>query len=411
MVHRLRIFPVAVLLSALTCTSLPAATASPRHAGTTYQRLAAQLAKTLRHHGAKHLRYNVVDSGYGTFAHNASTPSAPASNQKLFTAITLLEQVGPNFRYATRVSSTQRKHNGVVRGDLVIRGSGDPTITRGTLLEMAKTLHQRGLRRVTGHLVVDDTRYSHKTRVSGWKHSFVPNQSGPVDAFTVDHNAWKHNSTFIANPTHANGKAFRHYLRQRHIKIGRRIEVRRSPRVREKLLTHKSVTLTAIVDATLTDSINFDAEMMFREAGAQYAGHGSPKTGAQAEHALAAKLHLPLGTVHDGSGLSYTERESPSTMTSWLLTLRRLPIYSTVYYALPLSCRTGTLKYRLCGKHVAGVVRAKTGTLTHVSTLSGYIPAESGNAVEFSFFASGVKNFGKLYSKVDAAIALLRRKG
>ena len=151
--------------------------------------------------------------------------------------------------------------------------------------------------------------------------------------------------------------------------------------------------------------------MMLREAGAQRSGHGSPKTGAAAERAVAKQLHVPLGIVHDGSGLSYTNRETPATLMRWLLTLRSLPYFLTVYYALPLSCVTGTLEHRLCGHSVRGKVRAKTGTLTHISALSGYVKAESGNDVTFSFLATGVRNYTKLYSKVDAAVGLLRRSG
>jgi D-alanyl-D-alanine carboxypeptidase/D-alanyl-D-alanine-endopeptidase (penicillin-binding protein 4) len=88
-----------------------------------------------------------------------------------------------------------------------------------------------------------------------------------------------------------------------------------------------------------------------------------------------------------------------------------MPIYTTVFFALPLSCETGTLEHRMCGPNVRGEVRAKTGTLTHISALSGYVTSKSGNPVTFSFLATGVRNFAKLYAKVDAAVALLRRSG
>ncbi|MBV9484964.1 MAG: D-alanyl-D-alanine carboxypeptidase [Frankiaceae bacterium] len=407
-------FPRRTIAIATLSTAAAAGLAQPAAARsmTTHASLASKLTRIFHdHNGAKHLTFSIHDSTYGNFTRNSTYLSQPASNQKVFTAITLMDAVGPSFRYATTVSATKRVVNHIIDGDLVVRGSGDPTLTRSGLLDMAKRLHRKGIHRVTGHLIVDDTRYSHKTSVSGWKPKFVPEESGPVDAFTVDHNAWKHNATFLADPSHANGKLFRHYLRQRHIKIHKRIEVGHAPRHRRLLMTHRSASLAAITDSTLTDSINFDAEMMLREAGAQRSGHGSPKTGAAAVNAVADKYGLPSGVVHDGSGLSYSERSSPDITTRWLLKLRTLPYFTSIYYALPLSCRTGTLEHRLCGRYTAGQVRAKTGTLDHASTLSGYVTSIAGHYVTFSFYASKVKNFGRVYKKVDKAIGLLRRKG
>jgi D-alanyl-D-alanine carboxypeptidase len=64
----------------------------------------------------------------------------------------------------------------------------------------------------------------------------------------------------------------------------------------------------------------------------------------------------------------------------------------------------------MCGPNLAGQVRAKTGTLDHVSTLSGYVTTVAGNPVTFSFLASGVRNYGKLYDAIGRALALLRKQ-
>jgi D-alanyl-D-alanine carboxypeptidase/D-alanyl-D-alanine-endopeptidase (penicillin-binding protein 4) len=402
------------LLAVGTCLTVPAVfatTVTPAAATSSRSHLASQLRHTLRGSSARHLDYSIADSGLGTIHHGATRASAPASNAKLYTAITLLQLVGPQFRYLTKVSGSSKVDHGVLDGDLIVRGSGDPTLTRANLAAMAKNLHSKGLREVTGHLIVDDSRYSHKTVVSGWKRNFVPVETATVDAFTVDHNAWRSGRSFHSDPTPANAGLFRHALKHAHISIARRTLIEPAPATSVRLIQHPSPTLAAIVDATLTDSINFDAEMMFREAGAQRSGHGSPKTGTAAVHAVAKQLHLPLGVVHDGSGLSYTDRATPAILVRWLLALRSLPYFLTVYYALPLSCETGTLVHRMCGRNVRGRVRAKTGTLDHISALSGYVTARSGNIVTFSFLVTGIKHLTRLYSKVDAAVALLRRQG
>jgi D-alanyl-D-alanine carboxypeptidase/D-alanyl-D-alanine-endopeptidase (penicillin-binding protein 4) len=407
-------FPVALLIAAF---GLTATGPAPAHAATrapliSHQQLATKLAKALRHHGATQLNYSIYDPAYGTFSHDALTPSAPASNEKIFTTATLLQLVGPTFRYTTPVAGTTKLTTHILHGDLVVTGSGDPTLSRANLLEMAKTLHQNGLHHVTGHLIVDDSRYSKQTRVSGWKHKFVPEESGTMDAFTVDHNVWHGGTAYNRNPTRDNARLFRSQLKHRHISIAKKIEVRHAPKTVRPLVRHRSPTLASIVQSTLTDSINFDAEMMFREAGAQVTGHGSPKTGLEAEQSVAKQLgNLPLGTVHDGSGLSYTDRSTAATLQRWLVRLKTTPYYSSFYYGLPLSCRTGTLKFRMCGPNLSGQVRAKTGTLDHVSTLSGYVTSTADHPVTFSILATGVKNYSKLYDAITRALSLFRTKG
>jgi D-alanyl-D-alanine carboxypeptidase/D-alanyl-D-alanine-endopeptidase (penicillin-binding protein 4) len=159
--------------------------------------------------------------------------------------------------------------------------------------------------------------------------------------------------------------------------------------------------------------VNFYAEMMLRETGVVTSGHGTAAAGSAAERTLAHAWDLPFGTAYDGSGLSYRDREAPATIQAWLSKFASVPNFSHEYYALPASCRIGTLEHRMCGPHVAGLVRAKTGTLNHVSALSGYVTAESGHHIVFSILASGFsdKKYQQIYNHVDAAVVALRRKG
>jgi D-alanyl-D-alanine carboxypeptidase/D-alanyl-D-alanine-endopeptidase (penicillin-binding protein 4) len=411
MPRRLRVFAAiaGVLLSSLLAVSPPAADASPARAS-----LSAQIAAAFRGSTVPHIDYRIQIANLGTISRNSNRGSKPASNQKLFTAITLLHLVGRHFRYATKVSGTSTiASDGTLHGDLVLVGSGDPTLTIADLHRMARHLHAKGLHHVSGRLIVDDSRYSHVTRVAGWKHRWVPNQSGTVDAFSVDGNEWRGGKAFDNDPSFDNAALWRKELRKAHISIAGATVVAPAPAQLHHLLTHHSLDLAAIVDDTLTNSVNFYAEMMLREAGAQRSGYGSPATGVAAEKSVAAHLGLPLGTVHDGSGLSYADRETPAIIDRWLDKLRTLPIFHTVYYALPLSCDTGTLVGRLCGPNVRGRVRAKTGSINHVAALSGYTTTESGRAVTFSFLLSGFKdrNFTRVLNHLDAAVAVVVRRG
>ena len=413
---------LAALLCAPLCGLLtigaPATSAHPAavapHSGST-RGIASRVNAALHGSTAKHVDYRIVIDGIGSISHDATRTSAPASNQKLFTVITLLDLLGPEFRYATRVSATSRMApNGTLNGNLVLRGSGDPTLSIGDLRAMAKRLHAKGLRHVIGHLIVDDSRYSHVTRVSGWKHTFVPVESGTIDAFSVDDNQWRGGTAFDRDPTFDNARLWRAALKKAHISVAGSIRIEAAPTGLHRLLTHRSPDLAAITDDTLTNSVNFNAEMMLREAGAQRSGYGSPATGVAAVKAVAAQLGLPIGTLHDGSGLSYADRESPATIVSWLTTLKTsLPFYDTVYFALPLSCDTGTLVGRMCGSALRARVRAKTGTLDHHTALSGYTTTRSGRAVTFSFLLSGFKdkNMVRVMDHINAAVAAVVRNG
>lgn len=373
--------------------------------------LASQVRQTLHGSSAHHIDYRIHIGGLGSISHYPNRRSAPASNEKLFTNITLVQMLGPKFHYVTTVTGTAPVVDGTLDGDLVLNGSGDPTLSKADLHDLAKRVHRSGLHHVTGDLVVDDTRYSHTTTAPGWRSDFVPTESGTVDAFTVDGNEWRGGHAFDSDPTPDNAKLWRTDLKHEHVSVAGSTLVEAAPPTTEILASHESGSLTKIADATLTDSINFNAEMMLREAGAQLSGHGGLHSGTHAVRQMAKTLGLPLGKVYDGSGLSYDDRESPAIIEKWLVALRGLPSYDTVYGALPVSCETGTLEHRLCGKHVRGEVHAKTGTLDHISALSGYTQTKSGDVVTFSFLLSGVKDLTKANDHVDSAIALVVRKG
>ncbi|HEX3823431.1 MAG TPA: D-alanyl-D-alanine carboxypeptidase [Mycobacteriales bacterium] len=406
----------AILAIAALCVTGLVATSAPAHAQPkprlSASQLAARVSKALKGSTAAHVDYTFHIADVGNISHAPKHATAPASNEKLFTTITLLKLVGSQFRYTTTISGTAPIKNGTLHGDLVLTAAGDPTLTGTDLRSFAKRLHAKGLRHVTGRLVVDDTRYSHTTRVSGWKHKFVPEESGTVDAFAVDGDEWRSGNAFEADPTPDNAQLWRHALNKSHITVGKTL-IEKAPPGLHHLVTHRSAALSSIVADTLTNSVNFYAEMMLREAGAQLTGHGGAASGVAAEHEVAGELGLPLGTVHDGSGLSYTDRETPATIVAWLKKLKTLSSYDTVYFGLPLSCDTGTLEGRLCGPNVRGRIRAKTGTLDHNSALSGYFQARSGDFVTFSILASGFKdkNFTKIYNHVDAAIEVVARSG
>lgn len=353
---------------------------------------------------ARHADYRFVVDGLGTVSHHAATQTAPASTEKLLTAVTLLEQVGADFHYATSVFGSTPLVGHRLDGDLVLKGSGDPTLTRADLAQLAQRVHRAGVHQVTGHVVVDDSRYGHTTIAPGWKSSFVPTETGPVDAFTVDRNTWRHGRSFDANPSHANAVLWRDALRKAHVKVHSAVRVEPAPLALTPIATHNSGPLREIVARTLTVSDNFYAEMMLREAGAERNGHGTRGSGVRAVQNEATAIGVRIGRVYDGSGLSYRDRESPATLIAWLQAAQQLTSYPTLYASLPVSCRTGTLEHRLCGKHVGGKVHAKTGTLNGINALAGWATTRHGRVMTFAVLLSGERSSYRGLAHLDAAV-------
>ena len=104
----------------------------------------------------------IVDPARGDtlYSRNAGKLFMPASNQKILTGAVALAQLGPDFRYTTSFAARGTVRGGVVRGDLLVIGRGDPTVSDGMrqdamlpLLEGADSLHARGIRRIAGRLV------------------------------------------------------------------------------------------------------------------------------------------------------------------------------------------------------------------------------------------------------------------
>ncbi|MGH8127495.1 MAG: D-alanyl-D-alanine carboxypeptidase/D-alanyl-D-alanine endopeptidase [Gammaproteobacteria bacterium] len=85
----------------------------------------------------------------------------PASTSKLYVAASALQQWGPDYRFTTRLLGTGPVENGVLKGDLIFAGAGDPALTTAQLFVLTRRLAERGIHRVTGHLIVDASYFGH----------------------------------------------------------------------------------------------------------------------------------------------------------------------------------------------------------------------------------------------------------
>ncbi len=120
----------------------------------------------------------VVDlrSGKVVYQRNATRSFIPASNTKLYTTLSALEMLGPDFQYETQLYGSGEVIDGVLHGNLVVRGSGDPVIggrfNDGDLTALfrqwADSLRAHGISRIDGDIIGDDDIFDDQPLGYGW---------------------------------------------------------------------------------------------------------------------------------------------------------------------------------------------------------------------------------------------------
>ncbi|WP_158227189.1 D-alanyl-D-alanine carboxypeptidase/D-alanyl-D-alanine endopeptidase [Mangrovitalea sediminis] len=100
-----------------------------------------------------------LESGKVIGQRNAQTRLTPASVSKLYTAAAALGQWGPDHRFVTRLLVTGPLDKGVLRGDLIFMGAGDPTLEDRDLWSLVSALRHQGVREVDGHLVINESLF------------------------------------------------------------------------------------------------------------------------------------------------------------------------------------------------------------------------------------------------------------
>ncbi len=326
-----------------------------------------------------------LDSGAVVFAHNAAVPFVPASNEKLPVAYAALVLLGPSFRFKTEVRATGRvAPDGTLRGDLVLKGYGDPTLSSLQLKRLALRLSRIGLRRVAGAVVGDESFFDARRTGVGWKAEFYMGESPPLSALTVDRAVVGNRLARL--PAYAAAKRFRLEL------IADGIAVAGRPAVGigggRVLATALSQPLGTILHAVDADSDNFTAELLLKELDALAEGKGTSEAGAAVVEQVLHRQGIPLAGVRivDGSGLSSLDRLTPQAIVRIFERIWTTPaIRPYLVGSLAVAGRSGTLIHRLAEPLTRGRVIGKTGTTDLASVLSGIV----GNRYAFSVIQNG----------------------
>ena len=162
------------------------------------------------------------------------------------------------------------------------------------------------------------------------------------------------------------------------------------------LVRHHSEPISQLIRFMVKDSDNLYADALFKMMGAvTSADQGNWARGKKAvESFLVNEIEFPKGTfdIYDGSGLSHSNRVSPNHLAQLLMWAHKSSPHKDIFIeSLPVSGIDGTLNVAICGKPVHSKVKAKTGSLTGVSSLAGYITRKKELSCSLSSSLTGKK--------------------
>ena len=351
--------------------------------------LARQLAAALRSTKISSAQTGAVvydlRTGRVVFALHAYRPLHPASNEKLGTTYAALTALGPSFRIETDVLGVGTQDGTTWRGNIVLKGYGDPTLSTADLRSLAQQVARDGITRINGRVIGDESWFDARRAGAGWKRGFYFHESPALSALVVDR-GW--NGREETEPALYAAQLFRRYLVEAGVSV-------RGPaqtgvaRSRATALGYvESPPLASLLRFMDMESDNFTAEMLLKQVGAVQRGVGTAGAGATETRSLLAAAGVPMPGIRiaDGSGLSVINRWTTAGLANVLRRMWLDPdLRPYITTSLPVAGVSGTLAHRMRSGPAHGFVRAKTGTTAEASALSGYV----GGRYVFSVLENG----------------------
>ncbi|MBF2029382.1 MAG: D-alanyl-D-alanine carboxypeptidase [Oscillatoriales cyanobacterium C42_A2020_001] len=301
--------------------------------------------------------------------HQGTTPLPAASLTKVATTLVSLDTWGTDHRFETLVSTTGQIQQGVLLGDLIIQGGGDPLFVWEEAFALANTLTRMGIRKVTGNLVI----------VGNFQMNFEvdANKSGELLKQAFNSELWEDDAAYQYSqlPPGATAKP--------NLQIAGSVQVLSATNAvptATLLVRHYSLPMVQILKQMNVHSNNVISETLAAMAG-----------GAQIVAQKAAALSgVPQDEVllANGSGLGVENRLSPRAVCAMYAALQRYlePKNLTIADLFPISgTDLGTIDYR----DIPSNAVVKTGTLNDVSALAGVLPTRDRGLIWFTIINRG----------------------
>jgi len=420
----------------------------------------------------------VVDAATGEtlYEKNADRYFTPASNMKLLTTALALDKLGPGFRFRTTVETHGAIAQGVLSGDLILVGRGDPNLSNRkfpfdvkeefdgppekVLLELADQIVACGVKEISGDIVGDDSYFPRDRYPDGWEiDDMVWEYGAAISAIVLDDNtvtltltpgdkagdrlvgvvepttpdfalrsevttsdkAEKADLTLvrepgstmvvvsgtlpaksapqkrvlaIQEPAQHSASTLARLLADRGVKFWGTVRANHEPDPAEAsrtvLAEHVSLPLGDTLKLVNKISQNLHSEILLRTAARQQGRWAKSDDLLKFPEEFYARAGIAPGDVvqEDGSGMSRHDLVTPRALVALLLYAQKQSWFPVFFGSLPVAGIDGTLSDRMKKAGMMGRIHAKTGSVTHVQTLSGFADTPGGRRLIFSFLSN-----------------------
>ena len=322
------------------------------------------------------------------FQVNHSMSMIPASNTKLFTTAVALSDLGGDFKISTKIFSDDFSiEDGVINGNLYIKGFGNSTLSQNDLEQMVQEIKLKGIVKITGNIIGDDTYFDNVYKRDDWIADETANvKLPPISAITLDRNRKiiqkrrgrriRTSVVAVDNPPLNAASILRSKLIENGIKVGKSSSVGKTPD-QVLQLSESGIQLRELIKLINKHSDNFLAEGLFKTIGAeasQVQGNAFYSTQAILDFIEDNGIFSTGTSVVDGSGISRFDQITPGAIVG-LLEVMYFDInnYNEFYNSLSIAGVDGTLRGRMRGSLAENNFHGKTGSLNGVTSIAGYL--------------------------------------
>lgn len=339
------------------------------------------------------------------FAYNERQTLRPASTMKLLTAITALDHLGGDYQFSTwlkyrgGITDTPEEAR-LLLGDLIVKGGMDPKFGSDDMRAFVETLQKMRIDTIYGSVIADRSFKDTLLLGEGW----CWDDKNPVLSPLL----WNKKDLFL--------ERFQEQMAAAGIVVSDSIPMAlltKSDRPTfTTLLCTRHHTIEQVLVKMMKESDNLFAEAVFYNISANAM---RPATARLSKKKMEETIRR-AGITHsnyriaDGSGLSLYNYQTAEMQVALLkYAYRNSNIFESLYPSLPIAGIDGTLKKRMRKGPCLNNVRAKTGTLTGVSSLAGYLTNRSGHLIAFSIINQGVLRASKAKAFQDAICNILAK--
>jgi D-alanyl-D-alanine carboxypeptidase/D-alanyl-D-alanine-endopeptidase (penicillin-binding protein 4) len=409
-------------------------------------------------------KFYSLDRQQVIYSRNSDSLFTPASNMKIFTSAMALKKVGPDYRFHTRLYTDGKIEGTVLKGDLYLKGFGDPSLVTEQMWILVNELKNIPISKVEGNIIADNSYFDGQGMLKTWK-SYKGSEAylAPTGALSFNFNtvtvhvepgknpgerpqvvvdpdieyfhvrnkavttgrkrsrrklivnrlgrknhdeiiikgrlpknvARKKFYLNVTDPQRYTASAFKRFLHQAGVRITGEVKQGLVPIGATLVVDHESPPLGQILRGLNKFSNNFIAEQILKTLAAQFMGEpGTTENGALLLQEYMQELGYSPDQYRmvDGSGLSKTNLVTPDQVIALLEDAHSdLSIFPEFISALGVMGLDGSVVDRMSHKKEAQKIRVKTGTLNHVSALSGYFQSQDGERFAFSILLNDVR--------------------